>query len=195
MIRPLLAAAVLCLAGCSTATAPPPPQPPAPAAAARLPAATPLPVLHLRIPEIGVDQPLEPLGRDQDGRLAPPAVTEPMTAGWYQAAPVPGDRGPAILAGHVSGRPPGVDRSVPGVFAHLKQLTPGDTIQVDRDGQTLRFAIYRVGTFNKREFPTADVYGDTTGPELRLITCGGVFNPDAHSYASNVVVWARMVAP
>jgi hypothetical protein len=35
-----------------------------------------------------------------------------------------------------------------------------------------------------------EVYGDTTGPELRLITCGGVFDGNTHHYRDNVIVYA-----
>ena len=46
--------------------------------------------------------------------------------------------------------------------------------------------------FSKSAFPTAEVYGNTAGPELRLVTCGGDFDRAAHSYRDNVVVFARM---
>ena len=62
---------------------------------------------------------------------------------------------------------------------------------VDRaDGTTLRFAVTRVERHAKDDFPTEEVYGPTTGPELRLITCGGAFDRAAGSYLDNVVVWA-----
>ena len=38
-----------------------------------------------------------------------------------------------------------------------------------------------------------EVYGDTAGPELRLITCGGDFDDAARSYRDNTVVFARLV--
>jgi hypothetical protein len=40
------------------------------------------------------------------------------------------------------------------------------------------------------QFPTDAVYGDTAGPELRLITCGGTFDRATHSYRDNVIVYA-----
>jgi hypothetical protein len=39
------------------------------------------------------------------------------------------------------------------------------------------------------------VYGPTTTPELRLITCGGPFDDATGHYLDNVVVFARLVAP
>lgn len=45
----------------------------------------------------------------------------------------------------------------------------------------------------KDDFPTGVVYGNTAGPELRLITCGGVVNQETGHYTDNTVVYARMV--
>jgi len=44
----------------------------------------------------------------------------------------------------------------------------------------------------KDAFPTDAVYGQTSDAELRLITCGGSFNPAAHSYVDNIVVYAKL---
>jgi hypothetical protein len=38
------------------------------------------------------------------------------------------------------------------------------------------------------------VFGNTTKPQLRLITCGGVFDHAAHSYKDNIVVYANLVS-
>ena len=47
-----------------------------------------------------------------------------------------------------------------------------------------------VRTYLKSRFPTAAVYGPAPGPQLRLITCGGAFDPVTRSYLANVVVYA-----
>jgi hypothetical protein len=46
----------------------------------------------------------------------------------------------------------------------------------------------------KTDFPTFDVYSNTDGPELRLITCGGPFDSAARSYLDNIVVFATLAA-
>lgn len=48
--------------------------------------------------------------------------------------------------------------------------------------------------YPKDSFPTADVYGDTSEPELRLITCAGVWDTEASSHRDNTVVYARFVS-
>lgn len=183
-----LVAAVLACAGCGTAA---PASPPPPAASAGPAAAGPR--LTLRIPDLAVDATLSELHRDAAGALEAPPVTQPQVAGYYAEGVLPGDRGPGLIAGHVSGRPEGADHSVPGVFARLGELRVGGRVTVDRDGLPLTFEVYRTGTFPKDAFPTGEVYGDTALPELRLVTCGGTFDPAAHSYRDNVIAFARLV--
>jgi hypothetical protein len=43
----------------------------------------------------------------------------------------------------------------------------------------------------KDNFPTEAVYGNTTAPQLRLITCGGV-DHEAQSYKNNIIVYANL---
>ena len=47
--------------------------------------------------------------------------------------------------------------------------------------------------YAKDEFPTGAVYGPTPDAELRLITCGGVFDSGLGSYLSNTVVYATEI--
>jgi len=44
----------------------------------------------------------------------------------------------------------------------------------------------------KDEFPTQHVHGDTAGPVLRLITCGGDSDHPAGHYVDNMIVFARL---
>ena len=139
---------------------------------------------RVSIPAIGVDSVLAEIGVDGAGALVPPA--DFTRAGWFAAGPAPGETGPAVLAGHVD------DRSGPAVFFRLEELEPGDEVQVTRaDGGTVPFTVTRVETYPKDDFGTAEVYGPTTGAELRLITCGGTFDRSRRSYTDNVVVFAR----
>jgi hypothetical protein len=50
-----------------------------------------------------------------------------------------------------------------------------------------------VRTFPKSRFPTAAVYGPTPDAELRLVTCGGTFDPATGHYLSNVIAFAVLV--
>jgi hypothetical protein len=139
--------------------------------------------VRVRVPAIGVDSELLRLGTDPAGVLVPP--DDPDRAGWFTGGAVPGDVGPAVVAGHVDS----VDG--PAVFSRLGELGPGTEVLVDReDGTTARFAVTGVGRYPKRDFPTESVYGPTPRAELRLVTCGGEFDRSARSYLDNVVVTA-----
>lgn len=161
-------------------------RPERPATVAPLTAAEPLAV---RVPAIGAESPLHALGLAPDGTLEVPSRDLVDQAAWYSGSPTPGEVGPSVVEGHVTG--PG---GRPSVFFELAALAPGDTVEVDRaDGRTVVFEVYRVDSFPKDAFPTVAVYGPTAGPELRLITCGGEFDDATGHHVDNTVVFARAV--
>ena len=55
------------------------------------------------------------------------------------------------------------------------------------------FRVYAGRMYAKDRFPTQQVYGPAPDPVLRLITCGGIFDPGIGSYLSNVVVDAAQI--
>jgi len=144
--------------------------------------------VELSIPSIGVDSPLEQLGLNPDGTVQVPV--DPARPGWYRYSPPPGARGPAVILGHVDSAADG-----PAVFYRLGALRPGDSVAVTRaDGSRAVFTVTAVREFEKARFPTQAVYGDTDGAALRLITCGD-WDPRAHLYAGNTVVFAELSSP
>ena len=105
--------------------------------------------------------------------------------GWWTGGPRPGERGPAVIAGHVD------SRTGPAVFYKIGDLRPGDAIVVHRsDGSRARFTVQGSRQYPKAHFPTARVYGRTPGPTLRLITCSGTFDSASGHYLDNTVVYA-----
>ena len=140
------------------------------------------------IPTIGVESELLALGLNPDGTLAVPEPGPDYDkAAWFDGSPRPGDPGPAVIEGHVDSAANG-----PSVFYRLGDLVIGDRVDVRRDdGTVVSFEVYEVRVVPKDDFPTIDVYTNTAGPELRLITCGGPFDSEARSYVDNVVVFAR----
>ena len=187
----LVACALALITGCSAGATPPPtaagPDGAGSIAAAQQATAAPLPGYAVTVPALGVNgSVLVPLGLNPDHTIQVPPLAQPTELGLYDHGPKPGDRGPAVILGHINAN--GVD----GAFAHLGGLKPGDRVQVARpDGSTVAFAVYKTATVPKTAFPTAAVYSDTPGPELRLLTCGGDLDRTAHNYLSNVIVWAK----
>ncbi|HEY3439031.1 MAG TPA: class F sortase [Actinotalea sp.] len=161
------------------------PQQPSPDFGPIMDAAAPV---RLTIPAIEVDTTaLVPLTVGPDGVLPPP--TDFATVGWHVRGPSPGQLGPAVLAAHVDG-PDG-----PAVFYRLGELTAGDEVRIARDdGTVARFVIDAVNRYAKTDFPTSQVYGNTTGrAEIRLITCGGAFDRSTGHYVDNIVVFGHLV--
>ena len=148
---------------------------------------TPVPV-RLEIARIGVSTGLQRLGRDQHGAVEVPSGPHRWdTAGWYAPGTRPGDPGSAVILGHVD------SRSGPAVFYRLRELRRGDLVEVARaDGSTVRFVVQRTEQYDKRRFPTDEVYYPTLTPALRLVTCGGEFDATAGHYRSNIIVFATL---
>ncbi|HEX6969058.1 MAG TPA: class F sortase [Micromonosporaceae bacterium] len=206
----LVLGAALLLAGCGTEYYPDPLADPATAP-------SPIPVIDteepdptaIYLPKLDVGSTLIPLGltgktKDcPDGNcLEVPPVFTPEQAGWYAGKKKledgdewkPGETGPAVIVGHVDGLFPDGKKGKPGIFARLKELTPGDEILVDQaDGEQLRYRVTAVEQHPKAEFPWDRVMAETGKPTLQLITCGGEFDRSIGHYRDNVVVFTELV--
>lgn len=142
---------------------------------------------RIKIPKIKVNAPIGAVTVSKKGVLGTPPLSKPNRTGWYKHSPVPGETGPAIINGHVT------TRSGPAVFDRLRELAKGDHIYVYRsDGKVTRFTVSGIEQASKNAFPTKRVYGNTDNAQLRLITCGGVYNKKTHHYTDNIVVYATL---
>ncbi|GCB42939.1 class F sortase [Streptomyces sp. NL15-2K] len=142
---------------------------------------------RVRIPSIQVDAPIMPVGLDADGWVGAPPPEDPNLAGWFTGAVSPGEKGTAVVVGHVD------NSQGPAVFYGLGALKKGNRVEVARgDGRTAVFEIYGIEVFAKNNFPGDRVYGSKGSPELRIITCGGGFSQQ-NGYDGNVVAFARLV--
>jgi hypothetical protein len=155
---------------------------PPPSAAAKIPRP-----VSLTIPLIGVKTNLITLGLAAGGSMQVPSSF--TVAGWFTGSPRPGAVGSSIIVGHIDSQDGG-----PAVFYRLPELKRGDDVFVKRaDGTTAEFRVTEVQRYLKDHFPTQTVYGPTPDAELRLITCGGTFDPAIGHYLSNIVVYATQV--
>lgn len=188
----VLAGAVLfiVLAGCGMQTfqpaaeVPPVTVQPADPAPAEPPVGVPV---AMAIPKLGVTDEVIPVGLAQDNAMEVPPVDK---VGWYRLAPKPGERGPAVLAGHINWS------GTPGAFSRLSQLASGDKVTVtDNKGVTRTFQVFDVRTILKSDYMTRTVplvFGARATSDLELVTCGGDLS--GHEYLSNVIASAHLVA-
>ncbi len=198
----ILAGIVLAFLGHDTLRWSPPPVPPAWAAGDRqlqpdppgpgrarpgaLPGSSPV---SIDIPSIRVHAKVISLGLNPNGTIAVPPLTDPMVTSWYDRGPAPGEPGAAAILGHVDAASVG-----PAVFYDLGDLRPGAKIFVRLSGgRTAIFETYSVALYPKARFPTRKVFGYTSWPTLRLITCGGTFDTKTGHYLGNVVAFASYV--
>lgn len=152
------------------------------------PVLEPSPPTRIAIPAIGVAAPVHAVGRAEDGTVATPALHLRNEAGWYREGPSPGQYGPAIIVGHVD------TKDKPAVFHRLRELIPGQRIEVVRRDRTVAvFEVNSVEQFAKTALPVPRVFQDFSRPGLRLITCGGAWVGGATGYADNVIVFASLV--
>jgi hypothetical protein len=139
--------------------------------------------VHLRIPAIGVSAHIGALGLARDGTMQTPRNF--ANTGWYRPGPEPGERGPAVIAGHVD------SFNGPAVFFKLAELRRGDTIAIARaDHSVIHFRVQGLERWPKASFPAKRVFGRTHGATLRLITCSGDFNRATGHYLDDTVVYA-----
>lgn len=143
------------------------------------------------IPAIGVTSGLQDLGLAPTGAIAVPSPGPAYNeAAWYDGSPTPGQIGPSIIEGHIDSAATG-----PSVFFRLGALVPGDTVDVTlADGVVAVFTVTGVRQYPKATFPTGMVYGNTDFAALRLITCGGAFDPATGHYLANTVVFAALTS-
>lgn len=143
--------------------------------------------VSVSIPTIGVQLSLIELGLQPDGTLAVPSGAQVSKGAWFTGSPVPGAVGPSVIEAHVT------TSTGKGPFFRLASLHDGDRASVRlADGTSVQFTVYRVARYPKDAFPTGEVYGNTSGPELRLITCGGEFDRSTGHFDDNTVVYARL---
>lgn len=161
-----------------------------PAAAARGPSVRRSLPISVEIPAIGVRSKLLRLGVNADGTIEVPSLTTSADeAAWYEYSATPGQIGASVIEGHVD------SYHGPAVFFRLGALRPGDVIDVAlADGVTAIFRVTGVREYAKAKFPARMIYGATDYAALRLITCGGSFDPATGHYLSSTVVFASLIS-
>jgi LPXTG-site transpeptidase (sortase) family protein len=145
--------------------------------------------VRLIIPVIGVNAFIEPLGILSTGNLATPTQSPWEDVGWYNAGPHPGERGSAVIDGHLN-RP----GNYPAVFWRLGDLHVGDALQVmNTNGSMLHFRVTRIAFYPPQAAPIQDIFGNNGGKYLNLITCAGDWIVSQHQTTLRLVVYTALV--
>ncbi len=139
--------------------------------------------VRVTIPALDVEGPVLPAGVNGESELDVPP--DAGTLVWYRHGPSPGERGSAVIAGHLNWR------GVSGLFADLAATPIGAEVTVGYDdGSEQSFVVSSVELVPKPAVSVNGVFARGGARVLRLVTCGGEFDDAESSYRSNVVVTA-----
>lgn len=155
------------------------------------PVATPAIALPARllIASIGVSAPVEKVGIGANGDMDTPRQNPWTDVGWYAPGLRPGERGSAVIDGHLD-RPGGY----PAIFWNLHNVHSGDIVMVQMtDGKKLSFRVTQIASYPPNKAPLQQIFGDAGGSYLNLITCAGDWVPSEHQTTLRLVVYTTLV--
>ncbi len=146
--------------------------------------------VQLQIPSLDISADIETVGLLENGDMDTPRQQPWTGVGWYSAGVRPGERGSAVIDGHLD-RPGGS----PAVFWTLKNSQIDDEVLVKmQTGRTLHFTVRQVATYAPREAPLQAIFGDTGGNYLNLITCAGYWVASEQQTTARLVVYTQLVS-
>lgn len=141
---------------------------------------------NLIIPKINVNAVIEQVGEDLEGKMDVPK--EAQNVGWYEFGYKPGEKGSAVLAGHLD-----TVTGAPAVFYNLGQLQIGDEVIVtDKSGKNMLFTVTKVQSYPFDQVPLQDIFTNNDKPRLNLITCTGTWNVGARNYSNRLVIYTEL---
>lgn len=143
-----------------------------------------LPV-RLTIPVINVNAGIQSLGVTPQGTMEVP--DNAVDVGWFKIGPRPGEKGSAVMAGHLDGK-----NDEKGVFIDLYKLKVGDKLSVvDDKGKTVTFAVTESRIYDPGY--ADEVFSGNDSARLNLITCDGLWNGTKKSYDKRLVVFTNII--
>lgn len=181
-----LALAIVIVAGCTRQV--PLLSPPQAPVVRQTPAPTAGRPVQLEIPILEVSATVEYVGLDEKQRMDVPKDADHV--GWFELGFKPGDKGNAVLAGHLD-----KENGEPAVFYHVSQLSSGDTFSItDENGTVFTFEVFENTTYPYDQVPLQELFGVSEEPIVNLITCDGVFSATERNYSLRRVIRGRLVS-
>jgi hypothetical protein len=139
---------------------------------------------RLRLPALGVDAAVIPVGLEAGGALTIPG--DARVIGWWSTGAAPGSPvGTVLMAGHVDSAQTG-----PGALSRLSQAPIGARITVRGSDSEATYVVQARRRYLKQGLPWGSILAQGERPRLVLVTCGGDFDSRTKHYTDNVVVIA-----
>lgn len=162
-------------------------QTPQPTATQELPPVSNAPIARFAIPRFEVDAPVGVFGVDETGAMETPE--DPWLVAWYDFTRRPGEGSNAVFAGHVDALFTG--NPGPAIFFNLKDLDPGDMLEVTlEDGTLLQYQVASRWSVYPETADIGSIVGPTEQDVITLITCGGNLG---NQYDQRLIVRATRV--
>jgi sortase A len=141
---------------------------------------------RIEIPAIEVDAEIEKVGILENGEMGVPDAMDQV--GWFSPGIRPGNKGNAVMAGHVD------SRTGPAIFIDLDQLVEGDEVKVsDATGETYTFVVTGSKSYPYDDAPIGEIFGRNESRNLNLITCTGTFDRAEGTHEERLVVFTELV--
>lgn len=157
-------------------------------AAAKSPPSRVADPVRISIPRLHLDAPVQGRGTTAKGYMVPP--TSPWKVAWYLHGVRPGERGNAVMYGHINSR-----TSSTGVFTNLHRLRVGDRLIVTDQKKVKRtFRVTAMKYYPTAQVPLREITGESSATHLNLYTCAGRWNRWTRDYSLRLVVYTEMVS-
>lgn len=143
------------------------------------------PPVRLTIPAINVRAAIQQVGITALRTMEVP--NNDVDVGWLYIGPRPGEKGSAVMAGHFDGK-----NGEAGVFNDLDKLKAGDKLYVeDEKGGTTAFVVRESRIYDPGF--ADEVFNQSDGIHLNLVTCDGVWEGKKKSYSKRLVVFTDKI--
>ena len=141
---------------------------------------------QLNIPIIKVNAKIQYVGITGNGKMATP--NNFTDVGWFQNGVIPGNKGSAIIDGHVDD-----GLAFPAVFTNLGNLNIGDDIYIDTvGGNTLHFQVINIKNYDANA-ETSEIFDQNDGNYLKLITCAGTWSILHRTHSQRLIITAEEI--
>lgn len=138
---------------------------------------------HLIIPSLSIDAKIQDVGITRKGNMSTPSNF--FDVGLYKYGPLPGDKGNAVIDGHVDN-----GLGLKAVFGNLKNIKVGDDIYVEREKDIkVHFVVSSIDTYDYNA-PSRVVFEGGDESYVKLITCAGTWIPNLRTHDKRLVVTA-----
>lgn len=137
----------------------------------------------LFIPSLNISTRIQYVGINSKGNMSTPSNF--VDVGLYKYGPLPGEKGSAVIAGHVVN-----GLGLKSIFGNLKNIKIGDSVYVEmKKGDRIKFVVSLISVYDF-DAPAPEVFNQNDGSYLKLITCYGKWSKEYRTHDKRLVVTA-----